>query len=68
MNLLETLQKLLKEVACMTTQLSFSLQIPEAPHVDLTGKKMASLIINVDNKLSVVKLLNLLDDLDRILH
>ena len=55
MNLLETLQKLLKEVACMTTQLSFSLQITEAPHGDLTGKKMVPLTIKVHNKLSVVK-------------
>ena len=55
MNLLETLQKLLKEVDCMTTLLSFSLQITEAPHGDLTGEKMVSLTIKVKNNLSGVK-------------
>ena len=70
MNLLETLQKLLKEVACMTTQLLFSLQITEAPHGDLTGKKMVSLTVKVDNKLSrrpgqdfTLKLQKKLDDI-----
>ena len=43
MNLLETLQKLLNEVGCMTTLLSFSRQITEERHGDLTGKKMTSL-------------------------
>ena len=47
MNLLETLQKLLKEVDYMTTLLLFSLQITEAPRGDLTGKKIASLTIEV---------------------
>lgn len=51
MNLLETLQKLLKEVDCMTTLFSFSRQITEALHEDLTGKKMASLNIKVVNEL-----------------
>ena len=39
MNLLETLQKLLKEVDCMTSLLSFLRQITEALPGDLTGKK-----------------------------
>ena len=43
----------------MTTPSSYSLQITEAPHGDLTGKKMAPLTIKVENKLLE---LNLLDD------
>ena len=39
MNQLETLQKLLKEVDCMTTLSSFSQQITEALPGDLTGKR-----------------------------
>ena len=39
MNLLETLQKLWKQVGCMTTLLSFSRQTTEELPGDLTGKK-----------------------------
>ena len=52
MNLLETLQRLLRKVGCITTLLSFSLLITEARREDLTGKETLSLTMNAQNKLS----------------
>ena len=52
MNLLETLQRLLRKVGCITTLLSFSRLITEARREDLTGKETLSLTMKVQNKLS----------------
>ena len=52
MNLLETLQRLLRKVGCITTLLSFSRLITEARREDLTGKETLSLTMNAQNKLS----------------
>ena len=65
MNLLETLQKLLKEVDCMTTLSSFSRQITEVLPGDLTGKRNVSarsyVINSMDNIFEMQYLLALIN-------